>query len=80
MKYKAMMTIFSLAEMALIAAFLWYAWQADKAMDKAGIGNLELCQRYNSYAGTTIALLSLCGWRQSLSLLLPNALRTSPRR
>lgn len=40
----------------LIAAFLRCAWQADQAMDKTGIGNLELWQQYNSYAGIAFYL------------------------
>jgi hypothetical protein len=51
MKYKTYLTIISLAQILLIAAFFRCAWLADKAMDKTGIGNLELNQQYNSYAG-----------------------------
>jgi hypothetical protein len=51
MKYKTYLTIILLAQVATIAAFIWFARQADKAMDKTGIGNLQLNQHYNSYAG-----------------------------
>ena len=56
MKHKAMMTITLLVEIVLIAAFNWCVWQADKAMDKTGIGNLELSQHYNTYAGYSISI------------------------
>jgi hypothetical protein len=51
MKTKTAITIISLVQIALIYIFLYYAWQADQAMDKAGVGNLELWQQYNSYVG-----------------------------
>lgn len=56
MKIKNSLTILTSAQLALIAAFIWYVRQADKAMDKAGLGNLELSQQYNSYAGKAISI------------------------
>jgi len=56
MKFKTTLLILSLVQLMLIAAFLRCAWQADQAMDKTGIGNLELCQQYNSYAGIAFYL------------------------
>jgi uncharacterized membrane protein len=55
MKFKSIMTIALLAEIALVAAFIWCVWKADKSMDKTGTGNLELSQQYNSYAGAAIS-------------------------
>jgi len=44
------LTFISLVQVALIAVFLFCVWQAGKAMDKTGIGDLQLNQQYSSYA------------------------------
>lgn len=69
MKYKAMIIITSLTEIVLIAAFNWCVWQADKAMDKTGIGNLELSQHYNLYAGYSISIF-VALWLASIIVAL----------
>lgn len=56
MNIKTSLTILTTTQLALIAASIWCVRQADKAMDKAGIGNLELNQQYNSYAGKAISI------------------------
>jgi hypothetical protein len=56
MKFRTTLSILSLVQLMLIAAFLRCAWQADHAMDKTGIGNLESWQQYNSYAGIAFYL------------------------
>lgn len=56
MKNIKILQAISLAQMILVALFLWYVWQSDKAMDKAGIGNLQLSQQYNSNAGIAISI------------------------
>ena len=40
-----------LIQLISIVLFLWLAWQADQAMSKDGIGNLELSNKYNHQAG-----------------------------
>jgi len=67
MKYKSIMTTISLAQIALIIVFLYCAWHADQAMDKAGVGNLELWRQYNSFAGIAF-YLALSMWVVSIVL------------
>jgi hypothetical protein len=56
MKNIKMTRILFFVEIALIGAFFYCLWQADQAMDKAGIGNLELWRQYSSYAGIAFYL------------------------
>jgi hypothetical protein len=67
MNYKTAITIISIVQIALIAIFLHCAWQADQAMDKTGVGNLELWRQYNSYAGIAF-YLALAMWVVSIIL------------
>ena len=38
-------------QLVLVSCFLWFGWQADQAMDKAGIGDLDEWNRLNGWAG-----------------------------
>ena len=67
MKYKTIMNTISLVQIALTIIFLYCAWQADQAMDKAGVGNLELWRQYNSYVGIAF-YLTLAMWVGSIVL------------
>lgn len=46
--------IFSAAEFFFVAGFLVSCWLSDRAMDKAGIGDLEKFTYWNRYAGLSI--------------------------
>lgn len=58
-------------QLLLVAGFLGLAWQADQAMDKSGIGDVEAWDRFNTFAGIAFygaafvwlatIILSLCG-------------------
>jgi hypothetical protein len=56
MKIIIMTRIVFFVQIALIGVFFYCSWQADQAMDKAGIGNLELWRQYCSYAGIAFYL------------------------
>jgi len=67
MKTKTAITIISLVQIVLISVFLYCAWQADQAMDKAGVGDLELWRQYNSYVGIAFYLAAVL-WVVSIIL------------
>jgi len=61
MKIIIMTRIIFFVQIALIGTFFYCSWQADQAMDKAGIGNFALWRQYSSYAGFAF-YLAVCLW------------------
>ena len=40
-----------MVQLLLIICFIWFGWQADQAMDKTGIGDVDEWNRWNGFAG-----------------------------
>lgn len=53
--------IFLYLQIGLFLSFEYFAFQADQAMDKSGIGNQELFQLYSEISGS-IFLVIICIW------------------
>lgn len=56
-------------QILLILAFLVFGWQADQAMDKSGLGNVETWRRFNSLAGIAFYGAALL-WLATITLAL----------
>lgn len=48
-----------LLQLMLIVCLIWFGWQADQAMDKSGIGDLNEWNRLNGLAGMAFYCVGL---------------------
>lgn len=64
-----MLNLSLLIQVLLIGSFLVFNWQAEQAMDKSGIGNVEEWSHLNHLAGISINCLAIC-WISTFILIL----------
>lgn len=69
MKMKRILYSTLLVQVISIVLFLWFAWSADQAMGKDGIGNIELWSKFNNQAGIAF-YVAVAFWLASIIIVI----------